>query len=136
MPQPWVFCFALLGTLWMLAPRGWPRRWLGVVAWLPLLGGQATHPAPGQVAVTVFDVGQGMALLIETSGHRLLYDSGPFYAPESNGGNRVILPYLKARGIDRLDAMMITHSDVDHAGGALDILRALPVASNTARRSS
>ncbi|UUZ49081.1 hypothetical protein LP420_00810 [Massilia sp. B-10] len=57
--------------------------------------GQATHPQEGQVAVTAFDVGQGMALLIETSGHRLLYDTGPFYAPGSNGGNRVILPYLE-----------------------------------------
>lgn len=122
MPSPWVFCFALLGTVWMLAPRGWPQRWIGMAGWLPLLAGQAVSPPPGQVAVTAFDVGQGMALLIETSGHRLLYDSGPFYSPESNGGNRVILPYLKARGIDALDAMVVTHSDVDHAGGALAIL--------------
>ena len=122
MPPPWIFCFALLGTAWMLAPRGWPLRWIGVVAWLPLLAGQATRPPEGQVAVTAFDVGQGMALLIETSAHRLLYDSGPFYSPESNGGNRVILPYLKARGIDALDGMLVTHSDVDHAGGALAIL--------------
>ena len=121
-PSPWVFCFALAGTLWMLAPRGWPQRWIGAIAWLPLLAGQATSPREGQVAVTAFDVGQGMALLIETSGHRLLYDSGPFYSPESNGGNRVILPYLKARGIDTLDAMVVTHSDVDHAGGALALL--------------
>jgi len=128
LPPPWVFCFALVGTVWMLAPRGWPRRWLGAVAWLPLLGGQATHPPPGQVAVTAFDVGQGMALLIETSGHRLLYDTGPSYGPGSNGGNRVILPYLKARGIGRLDAMVVTHSDVDHAGGALDVLQELAVA--------
>ncbi|HEY0065634.1 MAG TPA: DNA internalization-related competence protein ComEC/Rec2 [Telluria sp.] len=126
-PQPWVFCFALLGTVWMLAPRGWPRRWLGLAAWLPLLSGTATHPPPGQFMVTAFDVGQGMALLIETSGHRLLYDTGPMYAPESNGGNRVILPYLKGRGIGRLDGMIVSHSDVDHAGGALDILRAVPV---------
>jgi competence protein ComEC len=121
-PVPWVFCFALLGTLWMLAPRGWPQRWIGAAGWLPLLAGQAVSPAPGQVAVTAFDVGQGMALLIETSGHRLLYDSGPLYSPESNGGNRVILPYLKARGIDALDGMVVTHSDADHAGGGLAIL--------------
>ena len=121
-PSPWVFCFALAGTIWMLAPRGWPQRWIGLIAWLPLLAGQAARPPQGQVAVTAFDVGQGMALLIETAGHRLLYDSGPFYSPESNGGNRVILPYLKARGIDTLDAMVVTHSDVDHAGGALAVL--------------
>lgn len=120
-PAPWVFCFALFGTVWMLAPRGWPRRWIGAVAWLPLLAGQPSHPAPGQVAVTAFDVGQGMALLVETSGHRLLYDTGPYYSPGSNGGNRVILPYLKARGIGKLEGMVVSHSDVDHSGGALDL---------------
>jgi competence protein ComEC len=72
--------------------------------------------------VTAFDVGQGMALLVETSGHRLLYDTGPFYSPESNGGNRVIVPYLRARGIGSLDGVVVTHSDVDHVGGALAIL--------------
>jgi competence protein ComEC len=93
-PEPWVFCFAMAGTLWMLAPRGWPMRWLGAVTWLPLLAGQPSRPADGQFDVTAFDVGQGIALLIETSGHRLLYDTGPAYSPESNGANRVILPYL------------------------------------------
>jgi competence protein ComEC len=72
-------------------------------------------------------VGQGMALLIETSGHRLLYDTGPAYSPESNGANRVILPYLKARGIDALDAMVVSHSDADHSGGALTVLDEIAV---------
>lgn len=127
-PQPWVFCFALFGTVWMLAPRGWPRRWVGACAWLPLLAGQPSHPPHGEVSVTAFDVGQGMALLIETSAHRLLYDTGPYYSPESNGGKRVILPYLKARGIATLDMMIVSHSDVDHAGGALDLLSEISAA--------
>jgi competence protein ComEC len=126
-PKPWVFCLALAGTLWMLAPRGWPQRWAGALAWLPLLTGLPSAPRHGQIAVTAFDVGQGMALLIETGGHRLLYDAGPQYSPDSNGGNRVIGPYLKARGIDRLDGMIITHSDADHAGGALAVMQAVKV---------
>jgi len=126
-PSAWVFCFALAGTLWMLAPRGWPQRWIGTVAWLPLLAGQPTAPEQGQVAVTTFDVGQGMALLVETSGHRLLYDSGPLYSKDSNGGNRVLLPYLKARGIEALDAMVVSHSDVDHSGGALAVLQEIKI---------
>jgi competence protein ComEC len=67
-----------------------------------------------------------MALLIETSGHRLLYDTGPAYTPESNAGNRVIVPYLHARGITALDGMIVTHSDADHSGGALSVLQAMP----------
>ena len=126
-PAPWVFCFAMLGTLWMLAPRGWPRRWIGAVAWLPLLAGQASAPPTGQFVITAFDVGQGMALLVETGGHRLLYDTGPLYSAESNGANRVILPYLKARGIDALDAMVVSHSDADHSGGGLAVLGEIKV---------
>jgi competence protein ComEC len=126
-PARWVFCFALAGTLWMLAPRGWPLRWIGAVAWLPLLAGLPSRPEQGEIAVTAFDVGQGMALLIETAGHRLLYDSGPLYSPEANGGNRVIGPYLKARGIASLDGMVISHSDADHSGGALTVMQAVEV---------
>lgn len=126
-PEPWLFAFAAVGTVWMLAPRGWPHRWTGLAAWLPLLTAQPTHPPPGEMAVTAFDVGQGMALLIETSGHRLLYDTGPAYTPESNGANRVILPYLKARGIGRLDGVIVSHSDIDHAGGGRTLLDAVKV---------
>ncbi len=126
-PATWMFVVAMLGTLWLLAPRGWPSRWLGLLCWLPLLCNQPTHPAEGQMIVTAFDVGQGMALLVETSQHRMLYDTGPYYSPESDGGNRVILPYLDARGIGRLDAIVISHNDNDHSGGALSIFQHLKV---------
>lgn len=120
-PPAWIFVLALAGTVWLLAPRGWPARWLGIVAWVPLILNAPLHPRQGEMWITAFDVGQGMALLVETERHRLLYDTGPFYSPESNGGNRVIVPYLKARGIDSLDAVMISHNDSDHSGGALSI---------------
>jgi competence protein ComEC len=77
--------------------------------------------------VTALDVGQGMALLIETSAHRLLYDTGPAYSAESDSGSRIILPYLKAQGINGLDAMIVSHNDSDHSGGALSILKQMPV---------
>src|SRR5206468_4136617 len=77
--------------------------------------------------VTAFDVEQGMALLVETPGHRLLYDAGPGYAPGADGGSRVILPYLRMRGIGRLDGMVISHGDQDHTGGALAVLEGVPV---------
>lgn len=121
-PPPWVFLLALGGTLWLLTPRGWPHRWTGAVAWLPLLAQVPDSPAAGTFRVTAFDVGQGMALLVETRGHRLLYDTGPAYGPGADAGNRVILPYLRMRGIGALDGMVVSHGDTDHTGGAIAVL--------------
>jgi competence protein ComEC len=125
-PPWWMVGLALAGTAWLLAPRGWPLRWLGAAAWLPLLGNPGTAPSQGLQA-TAFDVGQGTAVLLETAHHRLLYDTGPTYTPESDGGSRVILPYLRGRGIGTLDAMVVSHSDSDHAGGALSVLGEIAV---------
>jgi len=127
LPSTWVFVTALIATMWMLAPRGWPLRWLALFGWLPLVLQSETRPGEGEMAVTAFDVGQGMALLIETSQHRLLYDTGPYYSPESDAGSRVVVPYLKARGISAIDAVVISHSDNDHSGGALSVFKAISV---------
>lgn len=127
-PQPWIFVLALLGTAWMLAPRGWPQRWAGLAAWAPMLTQLPGAPAAGTFSVTAFDVGQGMALLVETERHRLLYDAGPQYGPGADAGGRILLPYLRGRGIGALDALVVSHSDVDHAGGARTLLEGVAVA--------
>lgn len=67
-----------------------------------------------------------MALLVETANHRLLYDTGPAYGPASDAGNRVLLPYLRGRGIHRLDGVVVSHSDTYHVGGARSVLDAVP----------
>ena len=125
-PDALSFALAMAGTLWLLAPRGWPLRWVGLLAWLPMMMASPTAPVQG-FWVTAFDIGQGNALLIETAHHRLLYDTGPAYSEESDGGSRVLLPYFRARGIARLDALIISHSDTDHAGGAETVLTGVEV---------
>ena len=127
-PQPWIFVLALLGTAWVLAPRGWPQRWAGLAAWAPMLTQLPGAPPAGTFSVTAFDVGQGMALLVETERHRLLYDAGPQYGPGADAGGRILLPYLRGRGIGALDALVVSHSDVDHAGGARSLLEGVAVA--------
>ncbi|WP_306393662.1 DNA internalization-related competence protein ComEC/Rec2 [Telluria beijingensis] len=126
-PSAWILALALVGTAWMLAPRGWPQRWAGLAAWTPLLTQLPSAPPAGEFSVTAFDVGQGMALLVETHRHRLLYDTGPQYAPGASGATRVILPYLRGRGIGRLDQLVVSHSDLDHVGGADALLATLDV---------
>jgi len=130
-PSAWILVLALIGTAWMLAPRGWPQRWAGLAAWTPLLTQLPAAPPAGELRVTAFDVGQGMALLVETHRHRLLYDTGPQYAPGASGATRVILPYLRGRGIGRLDQLLVSHSDLDHVGGADALLETLEVGELT-----
>jgi competence protein ComEC len=117
-----LFLVALGGTAWMISPHGGKWRWLGCLAWMPMLAAKPYSPAPGTLELTFFDVGQGSAILVETPGRRLLVDTGPAYTLDANGGNRVILPYLRHRGISRLDGVVITHSDLDHSGGAKAII--------------
>ncbi|MDE2428483.1 MAG: DNA internalization-related competence protein ComEC/Rec2 [Burkholderiales bacterium] len=127
LPSFGVFTLAMGGTFWLMAPRGWPLRYLGWFCWLPLLLQTPQHPPERTLTVTALDVGQGMALLLETSQHRLLYDTGPAYSPESDSGSRVIVPYLNARGIHHLDTVVVSHNDSDHSGGALSVMRQIPV---------
>ncbi|MDZ7653109.1 MAG: DNA internalization-related competence protein ComEC/Rec2 [Burkholderiaceae bacterium] len=125
-PPPWALGFALAGVLWLLMPRGWPLRWLGLVWLLPLFVWPPQRPAPDELWVTALDVGQGAAVLIETRTRTILYDTGPRYTAQADAGGRVILPYLRWRGIDRLDLLVVSHLDSDHSGGAASVLRGLP----------
>ena len=79
-PPWWAVPLALLGALWVLAPRGLPARWLGVVAFLPLVVVKASAPAPGELWVDVLDVGQGLSAVVRTHRHTLLYDAGPAFS--------------------------------------------------------
>lgn len=126
-PDSLSLALGLVGLAWLLAPKGWPMRWAGLLAWLPMLMTPTQAPEQG-LWLTAFDIGQGNAVLIETAQHRLLYDTGPAFSKDSDSGQRVLLPYLRARGIDRLDGLMISHSDNDHVGGAQSVLSQLPVA--------
>lgn len=126
-PPFYLIVFAMAGTLWMLAPKGWPHRYLGVLCWLPLFLLEPVHPDYGEAHITVFDVGQGSSILIETQKHRLLFDTGPVYSTDSDAGDRVVLPYLTSRGITSLDTIVVSHTDSDHSGGLLTLMRKLPV---------
>lgn len=114
-----------LGALLVLLPRGVPLRGLGGVMllalWVP------REPVPhGQVEVWQLDVGQGLAVLLRTRHHSLLYDAGPARG-ESDLGERVVLPTLRKLGVGSLDTMVISHAHADHAGGASAMQRGLPV---------
>jgi competence protein ComEC len=136
---------AVPGTLLMLAPAafGWRARLHGILLLLPMLNAGREPVAPGQFRAIAFDVGQGTAVLVRTRSHALLYDAGPILepprerapgqhraedaAPMSSAGERVIVRYLRAAGVRALDALVVSHEDADHAGGAREVMAAVRV---------
>ena len=121
-PPLWSVLLGLAGVLWLLAPRGVPWRATGLALMLPAVALPPPAPAPGEAWITTLDVGQGLAVLVRTANRALLYDAGPAFSADADSGERVIAPYLRATGIGRLDAMIVTHNDNDHAGGAASVL--------------
>jgi competence protein ComEC len=120
---------AILGALLVLLPRGMPLRASGLLLLLPLFFLKPLPPKYGDVVVTVLDVGQGLSVVVQTHHHRLVYDLGPAYSDEFDTATTVVLPYLQSRGIDRIDRLVLSHGDNDHAGGWQALLAELPVQS-------
>jgi len=110
-----------------------PRAWLllglallllalGVAAW-PLV-----RPGDGRLRLTVLDVGQGDAIVVEMpDGRALLIDAGSGGPMRLDVGERVVAPFLWNRGILRLAGLAVTHDDADHAGGAGAVRRLFAV---------
>ncbi len=75
----------------------------------------------------MLDVGQGLAVVVRTHRHALVYDTGPRWHEAADAGSRIVAPFLRHEGIGRIDALVVSHQDLDHAGGAMSLLRAVPV---------
>ena len=127
-PQPslWVLILAIGGVMLLCLPRGIPARWPGVLLLLPLLVTRP-QPLPGEVWATLLDVGQGLAVIVRTARHTLVYDTGPAYGADFDTGRAVVAPYLHYQGLRTVDRLVISHGDNDHIGGARSLLSLLPV---------
>ena len=120
-PPAWTVAAALVGCAWLLAPRGFPLRSLGFAWLLPLFLAAPARPAPGEAWIDVLDVGHGLAAVVRTAQHALAYDAGPSWGDDSDSGDRVVVPFLRGEGLARLDALVVSHADDDHAGGAISV---------------
>ena len=117
-PAPvWVSLLALAGAGWLLAPRGWPARWLGLVMLTPLVTWRPAAPEHGALQATLLDVGHGMAVVVRTARHLLVYDAGPAWPSGNDAADRVLIPYLERQRAGAPDLIVISHGDSDHAGG-------------------
>ncbi len=137
-PVPWpLLAGCLLGVLILLLPRGFPGRWLGVLWCLPAVLYRSPLPPEGAFSATVLDVGQGLAVVVRTRNHALVYDSGPRFSERFSAGDAIVLPELARLGVRHLDLLMLSHGDTDHAGAAADIvdgIRTARIVSGTPRQ--
>ncbi len=117
---------ALLGAAILLLPRGVPGKALGGILLLPLFWPRIDKPELGSLDVHVLDVGQGLAVLLRTANHSLLYDTGPRFGSGLDMGEAAVVPAMRALGIKDLDRLLVSHGDADHAGGMHAVLRAFP----------
>jgi competence protein ComEC len=126
-PPAWSVVAGMLGVLLILAPRGIPARWLGIVLMLPMFLNSPAPPAADTLRMIIFDVGQGLAVGVQTQHHALLFDTGPDFSGDADSGNRIIVPTLRALGISRLDGLILSHDDLDHTGGTASVEQAMPI---------
>jgi competence protein ComEC len=127
MPPLGLGVFAVLGGVLMVLPLPWVLRGLGLAPVLACLLWRPSMPSEGEFALLAADIGQGNAVLVQTAHHALMFDAGPRFSVESDAGNRVLLPLMKALDV-RLDLVLLSHRDADHVGGAAAVLGMHPQA--------
>jgi len=91
----------------------------------------SVFPVAGAVRLSVLDVGQGLATVVQTQHHTLVFDSGAKLGEKIDAGRSVVVPFLRASGISAIDMLVISHGDNDHIGGAASILAAYPATAVT-----
>jgi len=118
----------LAGVAVALPAHPLPGRYLGWVAIAAALLHLPARPPPGSLQASVLDVGHGLAVVVLTAEHALLYDTGARYRSGFDTGRDIVLPALRRLGVRRLDRIVVSHADNDHAGGLDAIMAAFPQA--------
>jgi len=106
----------------------WPRsiKFLLAALWGLLISRELEPPVWGHVRIWALDVGQGNASIVETAQHRLVVDAGPAYLSGFDAGENIVIPALRATGPDRLEMILVSHTDLDHAGGVASVAARYP----------
>lgn len=124
-----ILFLSMTGVFLLLMPKKTKWRFISILFFIPLMMTNAPTPKLGEIWLTVLDVGQGLATVVQTQHHVLIYDAGPKFSEHFDAGNAVILPYLDYNDIHHVDRLVISHGDEDHIGGANSILQTMKVDS-------
>ncbi|MEJ8568288.1 DNA internalization-related competence protein ComEC/Rec2 [Elongatibacter sediminis] len=127
LPQPGLLAVlaGVTGALLLMAPRGLPGRRTGVLWMLPLLIALPAPP-PGAARLEVLDTGQGSAVVLTAHERVLLYDAGPGNGRGFDRVDAVIGPAIRAQRAGPPDRIIVSHGDMDHAGGLERLLQRYP----------
>ena len=120
-------CLACLGFILLLTPKGWPAKYLGFFLLLPLIWPNTHLPEKGEAKITLLDVGQGLAAVVQTNKHTLVFDTGPKFSRSFDTGAAVVIPFIRQKGINKLDMLVLSHKDNDHRGGYKSIQKELEI---------
>ena len=119
----WSYIPSTIGIITMTLLSQWRHKLLVAVLLLPLIANSKANFPEGAFETVFLDVGQGLSVLIVTREHQLLFDTGPAYRSGFTTAEVAVMPYLKWRNIKQLDALLVSHGDNDHAGGANLIMK-------------
>ena len=119
---------AMTGAAYFLVSPASRARWIGVLGIVPLFYWPfGNRLQSGEVSVAMLDVGQGLAVVVRTRSHTLVYDTGPRFGPQFDTGSAVVAPYLRYSGTTSVDQLVVSHGDNDHIGGAESLIQQIPV---------
>ena len=121
-PSLLALCLGSIGFTLLLTPGGWPFKRLGIFFLFPLFYPVKNLPGYGEVEFTLLDVGQGLAAVIQTQSHTLVFDAGPKFNASFDTGAAVVIPFLRQRNINKIDTFIVSHQDNDHRGGVDSVL--------------
>lgn len=125
-PALWVMSISVAGTIMLFRAELGRARYLGSLGFLPLF----LVPAPvwerGAFRLHVLDVGQGLAVVVETQGHSLLYDAGIRFSTGFDVGSAIVVPFLRQQRIGPVNTLVASHDNLDHVGGMDSVINAHP----------
>ena len=122
-----VLSVVLLPALWIILPRGWPGRRVAVLAVIALVLNRPAAPEHACIDAHVLDVGQGLAVVVQSREHTLVFDTGASYRGGGSAAAQVVLPFLRYKGIEAIDWLVVSHADDDHAGGVSTLVEQIEV---------
>lgn len=110
----------------LLLPKLFRWRYAVLLLIIPLFLPKKNNLSVDELKVNILDVGQGLSIVVRTKNHTLIYDTGSKFDSGFNLASTVVIPYLQTQGIEVIDAIVLSHSDNDHAGGIRELVENFP----------